>query len=154
VEKQWKNSFDAPISRALRVLISAPTAARSPILESIAALTSRPDFDHRVSERRLLIVSDMLQHTPGEFSHYSSRGLWKAYIQSALFQDTWADLKNVAVDIEYLRRAGYGQYQKEEQRNFWRHWFKKSGAKVVRYFGVPQQLDSPTTQFLEARVPK
>lgn len=56
---------------AINDLGSAKPAARSPIIATIAGPTQRPDFDGEVADRRLVIISDMLEFEPakGGYKH-------------------------------------------------------------------------------------
>jgi hypothetical protein len=144
VERRWRASFEAPIDAAVEALTRAPTARRSPIIETIAAATARPDFDSRVPRRRLLVVSDLLQHEPGGYSHYTGDLRWPRFAASRLADAAWADLTGVEVEIEYLRRPESARVQTEAHRAFWHEWFMRSGAASVRFLGAPAPLrDAP-----------
>jgi hypothetical protein len=138
VARRWRESFEAPIDAAVEALTRAPTAPRSPIIETIAAATARPDFDSRIPRRRLLVVSDLLQHEPGGYSHYTGDVRWQRFASSRLAASAWADLAGVEVEIEYLRRPESARLQSDAHRAFWRDWFLRSGATSVRFFGAPE----------------
>jgi hypothetical protein len=144
VQRRWRESFEAPIDAAVEALTRAPTARRSPIMETIAAATARPDFDSRVPRRRLLVVSDLLQHEPGGYSHYTGDMRWQRFLSSRPAASAWADLAGVEVAIEYLRRPESARQQTDAHRAFWRDWFVWSGAASVRFLGAPAPLqDEP-----------
>src|SRR5262249_20731981 len=70
LDKRWKDSFGQPLDDTIAWLKSAPTAEASPIMETIAAATQRPDFDSRIPKRKLIVVSDLLQHHAGGYTQY------------------------------------------------------------------------------------
>ncbi len=138
IKKRWDESFGNPVERAIAALTTAPTASRSPIIQAIVASTWRPDFDARVKDRRLLIVSDLLQHDSG-YTHYTtaSRDLWPMFARSRLATEAIGDLSNVVVEVEYLRRPKDASFQGEVHRAFWQRWFGEAGASSVRFIGMP-----------------
>ena len=84
IERFWERQFAVPIDTAVNRLLKAPSGGGSPILETITAATWRYDFDVSVPHRRMRIVSDLLQHEPGGYSHYQRGDPWKRFLQSAL----------------------------------------------------------------------
>ena len=135
IEDFWRRKFADPIDAAVTRLLQLPTAARSPILETITAATWRHDFDARVPQRRLRIVSDLLQHEAGIYTHYQPGDPWVRFTRTALAKKVEADLTGVAVRIDYLRRPEAIQYQNEAHRKFWERWLTERGAASVD-FGV------------------
>lgn len=129
--KKYREAFGAPVEKALAALITAPTAARSPIMETLAALTWRPDFDASVPDRSLVIVSDMLQHEPGGLSHYQSAGRWTRFMRVGLPASDDANFAGVSVRVDYIRRPDFLQLQNADHRRFWTSWFAERGANPV-----------------------
>jgi hypothetical protein len=140
IDKRWKDSFGQPIDEAINWLGSAPAAEASPIIETITAATQRPDFDRRVLNRKLVIVSDLLQYQAGSggYSQYQKSDLWQSYQRSRLAIEARADLTNAAVEIVYLARPNMAQFQSPQHRAFWRQWFTQAGASSVHFIGVPE----------------
>lgn len=129
--KKYQEAFGAPVEKALAALITAPTAARSPIMETLTALTWRPDFDASVPDRSLVIVSDMLQHQPGGMSHYQSAGRWARFMHPGLPARDDANLAGVSVRVDYIRRPDVLQLQNAAHRQFWTTWLTGRGASSV-----------------------
>ncbi len=138
IERRWREAFETPIENAIGALLRAPTARRSPIMESIAAATARPDFDARISQRRLLIVSDLIQHEPGGYTHYQPNFRWERFAQSRLSQSAQGNLAGARVDVEYLRRPNDARIQTDAHRTFWLQWFQNAGAMSINFIGIPQ----------------
>lgn len=149
IEKRYRQSFGSPVEKALEVLLRAPTATRSPILEALTAATWRPDFDTRVKNRKLYIVSDLLQHEPGGYSHYQPGDLWARFMHAGLSRKVPADLTGMQVRIDYLYRPEAMQYQNDAHQAFWTRWLTKRGAVSID-FGTsptrPPELPAPTTR--------
>lgn len=157
IKKRWDESFGNPVERAIAALAAAPMALRSPIIQAVVASTLRPDFDARVRNRRLLIVSDLLQHDPG-YSHYTTipRDLWPMFTRSRLATEAIGDLSNVNVEVEYLQRPKDARLQGEGHRAFWKRWFGEAGASPVRFIGIPDsapRLTVPKDRVTIAKMP-
>jgi hypothetical protein len=148
IEEFWQRKFANPIDTAVNRLLVLPSAPRSPILETITAASWRYDFDARVPYRHLRIISDLLQHEPGGYSHYQSGDPWPRFIRTALAKKVEADLTGVTVRIDYLRRPQAIQYQNETHRKFWERWLKERGAISVDFGLSPlrQPLPLPGTR--------
>jgi hypothetical protein len=63
IEADFRRIVGAPLNTYLDSLATVPTAEASPILETIASAVDSPDFGPNVATRRLVIVSDMAQHS-------------------------------------------------------------------------------------------
>jgi hypothetical protein len=152
VRREWTENFLNPLLASINDLGSAKPAARSPIIATIAGLTQRPDFDGEVADRRLVIISDMLEFEPakGGYKHVAGVDFLKAYQRSALATQTKAQLQNVPVVIDYLQRPNQARVQTDAHRSFWRVWFTEAGARDVAFFGVRDALAANK----DAQIPK
>ena len=139
VAKRWTDSFGKPIDEAVSELLSAPTATSSPIMEAITAATSRPDFNEQIKARRLILVSDMLQHDPGLYTQYAKDDLWRSFENSGLSGKVEANLSWTDVVVYYLRRPAAAQYQNKNNRDFWRKWLGRQGATSITFFGIADE---------------
>ncbi len=63
VQMRYEALFDRPLDRALDGLLDLIDSPVTPLLESLAELGNREDFDHTVPRRRIVLISDMLQNT-------------------------------------------------------------------------------------------
>lgn len=141
IDQYWRARFAQPLAESLDRAKALPASREaSPILEGITALTSRADFDGRVSSRRLTVVTDGLQLTPGVYSHFRGGDLWKAYQASALPAAAQADLTGVRVEIVYLRRPEFAQRQTDQHRAFLVRWLESRGAAAVTFRGAPSPV--------------
>ena len=137
IEKRYRESFGGPVEKAVEALLKAPTAARSPILEALTAVTWRSDFDARVKNRKLFVVSDLLQLGEGGYSHYQGGDLWVRFVRSGIARKVEADLTDVRVKIDYLRRAEATQHQNDAHRAFWTRWLTERGAATIDFGTTP-----------------
>lgn len=138
MDQYWRARFALPLAESLDRAKALPESSKaSPILEGITALSGRADFDGRISGRRLTVVTDGLQLTPGVYSHFRGGDLWKSYRASTLPAATQADLTGIRVEIIYLRRPEFAQRQTDQHRAFLARWLESHGASAVAFRGAP-----------------
>lgn len=68
LRKRYHEAFVAPLAQVMAGLAALPGAKTSPILAAVREIAAAPAFAH-AQRRVLVIVSDMLEHSP-EGSHY------------------------------------------------------------------------------------
>lgn len=136
IDERWSAAFRGPIDKAIVDASSAPASESSPIIQTIAAAITRPDFDARVPSRQLVIASDMMQYQKDGYSQLRGGDLWKAFQHSGLIETTALDLRGVSVAIDYLVREKYARVQGEKHRSFWQRLFSKAGAAEVTFIGL------------------
>ena len=81
VQARWDEDFAAALDRALRGAAAGGTARASPIVAGLRAVAADPDFDAAIPRRRLVLVSDLLEHDPDGFSLYvtdANYSSWRA----------------------------------------------------------------------------
>lgn len=111
--------------------------------EAVAATLARPDFDARVPRRRLIIISDMLEHEKGGYSQLKGGDLWGAWRASPLVHTARLDLRGVAVAIDYLMRGQYAAVRGQKHRDFWHRLFTEAGAAEVTFVGLQPPAATP-----------
>lgn len=134
VEQQWREGFRAPLDKVLSQMLANAQANSSPILESIQwvainalTLPTRPNIS-----RRIVLVSDMLQHTSG-LSHYREAAMsFDAFSKTPYFLRVRAPLNDVAVDLLMVNRAAVSPAHKPKIINFWTDYFDAQGASRLR----------------------
>lgn len=111
----------------------------SPILEQIQSVARMASFSSHTKNRRLILVSDLLQSTK-EAQFCVKKGHlpnFKKFKQKAYFEQIGpVDLTGVEVKIYMLIRGGYGeiglQYCNEDElHRFWSDYFTDAGAENV-----------------------
>jgi hypothetical protein len=137
-KKKWEG-FATKLRSDLDRQIAAPALATSPIFEAIQATALRtfgkPEYDGL--PKRLIIVSDLLQHVPGGLSMYQGVPSFESFKKAPYFSRVRSDLEGVSVLLYYLVRPTV----KEQDRKhiaFWESYFQAQGAEleaVEKVFG-------------------
>lgn len=130
VAESYEKRFQRPLKASLEKMLIFRSAERSPIMESLqAALASTPGFLDAAYSRRVLIVSDLLQHSAA-FSFY--RGdTWRKFQRSRNFARLARSLHGVDVEILRLPRPE-AKIDSAEVEDFWANYFDQAGARRVR----------------------
>jgi len=131
LRRQYENKFVEPMSKQLQALMSTTPAKFSPIFEMVQLVSINAFRKHDVKgERRLIILSDMLHHTP-QFSMYLNPASYDyaAFAETTYGKKTQVDLSGTDVELLYLLHTP--QIQTRRNLLFWENYFKKSGARVV-----------------------
>jgi len=131
IEKRWRTKFAAQVDRVLSTLLEAQSATMSPIAESIQQVAVQSFEDRRVKaiHRQLVIVSDMIQHTPG-LSQYRGIESFEDFRTSPYYLQVRTNLPNTDVVILYLRRPQTVRLQGRRHIEFWQNYFADAGATV------------------------
>jgi hypothetical protein len=142
-DQRWRQVYYAPFDQALERARQSPQSENSsPILEAVTALSQRADFDAAIQNRKLIVVSDGLQLTPGVYSHFKDGDPWKAYQRSALPAQVQADLTGVDVEFVYLFRPEFARRQTDKHRAFLKKWFEAHGARSFTLRGIAENGES------------
>lgn len=127
LQQQFDKVAGAQIERLLADLAHAKPQDASPILETVSEARRRPDFGKEVIDRRLIIHSDLAQHSD-DFSQYGAR---KVDLPSALGL-FGADFSGVKVRLHYIRRRALANMQRSAAHSrFWTNYFERQGASDV-----------------------
>ena len=133
IEADFRRIVGRPLNEYLNGLADVPTAEASPILETIATAVDSPDFGPNVPERRLIIVSDMAQHS----DQSSQYGQPDSYGLSPQARDFLArNMAGVHVRVHYVRRPALAPLQTAAHREFWSNWLRSEGADVQLGWGT------------------
>jgi hypothetical protein len=134
ITKDFYVRFLVPVTTTLEQSLTAEVGERSPILETLQ-LISRSQEIADGGRKTLILVSDMLQNTPG-FSHYRERRSYDDFVRSGFASDVKADFRGWEVIVVYLRRYRDRQLQQGAHVDFWQRYFHEAGGKVTRWAGV------------------
>jgi len=133
-EDDWNQQFRDPVRNAVLKTIRRKDQDSSPILEAVWLLSRLADFGPETRDRKLVIISDMLQksalHGNG-LTHYERRPDFEGFSDSAFARRYPLDLHGVTVEIEYLQRNRTLRFQTLAHCSFWRKLFERAGAKKV-----------------------
>ena len=131
LRRDFENKYVAPLMARYQDLLSDTPGKASPILEMIQ-LASITGFRKRgvQGERRLIVVSDMIQNTP-QLSMYRGIPKLEQFSQSDYGRQTSADLGGAIVEIRMLLHSP--SIQTPALLNFWREHIRSSGGRIVAY---------------------
>ncbi|OWJ64022.1 hypothetical protein [Inquilinus limosus] len=139
VEKRWREAFDTPLQDLLGSLVAAGQGDASPIMETVqsVAVAEFGDPDKKPLPKRLVLVSDMLQHSRS-FSQYNGTKTFGDFTKTDAYRALKSDLRGVDVEILYVSRANQERRQTADHIAFWTDFFTDDGAsieRIVRIFG-------------------
>ena len=103
VRRRWDTQFGQPADGVIQTLARGPGSTASPLLQAVTAVTWRRDFGPEVAQRKLVIVSDLIQHDPAGFTLLRPDAL-KRFAQSEVARGARPDLKGVEIRISVLHR--------------------------------------------------
>ena len=122
--KQFADQLDALITKIQRL----PSQARSPIFEaiqSIAVTSFGAPLSEGASEKRLVIVSDMIHYT-SELSMYQSVPEFEQFKSSEYYLRVKPNLRGANVDVYLIVRETKRDVQQPPLYKFWQDYFDSS----------------------------
>ncbi|MEM6625693.1 MAG: hypothetical protein AAF719_03240 [Pseudomonadota bacterium] len=125
IDDNWREGFFSPLKTAMDGVLADKSASNSPLFEAVYAIGDRADFQSSVDNRRLIIVSDLMQHSDA-FSLYRSKTDWDAYQSSTLSSQT-PQLFGVDVVARIVPRQRY-DLPLDDLKAFWSQYFNGTGA--------------------------
>lgn len=128
IAERYAREFTDPISQTLNSMLTGDSENQSPIMEALQSLISEtPDFTRAHGQRKIIIVSDMLQHS-NNLSFYRGQG-WEYFVKENGEQRLAGNLSNVTVEILRISRSGGSIPSKEITEGFWTRYFDKQGSR-------------------------
>lgn len=128
-QERWDADFAEALDRALRSAQSGQTQRSSPILAGIRAVAADPDFGAEIPQRRLVLVSDLLEHDPEGFSHYVSDANYASWRDGSPTGPP--DLALVDMRIVPLDRPEHAARQAFAMEHFWPAFFDAAHVQTV-----------------------
>ena len=120
LQRTFERLAGAQLDELLDGLEHAEPQPASPILEAVAATADRADFGRGIENRRLVIHSDLAQHSD-LVSHYSGDG----YEMGEEATDVlWRDMRGIHVRLHYIPRRSLSSIQGRRHQAFWTQWFE------------------------------
>lgn len=137
IEKLHREQYEAPLKEAFEKVLSASGATRSPILESIqsVALTELQRSSFVNFPKKLIVASDLLQHTDG-ISFYGSLPESVSFINSPAFSRVRTDLRGIDVELWVLQRGDASRTQPRALPDLWDQIISKQGGVLNRVYRV------------------
>ena len=125
VEDTWRDQFFQPLSSEIAATLKSKRQSASPLSEALFAAADRADFQNGRTERRVVLVSDLMQHS-ADYSFYKSGANFEAFSQTKL-ADFMPSMKGVDVVARIVPRREY-DLPLGEVKTFWRAYFRETGA--------------------------
>ena len=136
VQQRYEERFRGPLNASLKQMIAASGANSSPIMESLQALIAgTPGFLNFRGPRKVILVSDLLQHSEA-MSFYRGDD-WQSFAASPAFQRLSHTLDGATVEIFGVPRIVAKIRDPGMVEDFWLHYFDLQGADlpVLRNLG-------------------
>ncbi|CAM3292178.1 hypothetical protein SAMN04488021_1114 [Paracoccus aminovorans] len=131
VSARYDDDFIKPFNSMFDRMIAASQAKQSPIMEGVQALVSEtPGFLTFQGPRRLIVVSDLLQHS-GAMSFYRGEN-WKSFSASRAAQRLSESLGGVEVELFLIPRPADWKGDPAVLEDFWVRYFDHQGASAPR----------------------
>lgn len=133
-EQKWESEFSFRLKETLEEVVSGEVSDQSLILEAVKAISltrlAQPEFDG--VDKRLVLVSDLLQHSPGTYSHYTSQPEYESFSDTPSGAAARTNLHGVQVELHYIERPRTAGLQGAEHLQFWVSHFERNGGVVAR----------------------
>lgn len=128
-QQRWDEDFAGALDGALRSAQSGGPARASPIVAGLRAVAADPDFGAEIPQRRLVLISDLLEHDPEGFSLYSEHANfagWRAVSPQGPPDFARVDLRIVPID-----RPDHAARQAVALAEFWPSFFDAADVQTV-----------------------
>lgn len=133
VEASFRRTVGDALNAYLDSLADVSTAPASPIAEAITSVAEARDFGSNVDDRRLVILSDMAQHS-GEADQYAAPGDYA--LDGRALDLLPRNFRGVEVRVHYVRRPELNRLQTANHQAFWQGWFEEAGARAEIGWGL------------------
>ena len=128
IAQRYRQEFREPIDRLLDGLLQGDSENRSPIMEALQSLIAGiKEFTQLDSRRKVVIVSDMLQHSDS-LSFYRGQG-WDYFAQEQGELRLAKSLTGVEVEIWRIPRGGANVPDNALVEDFWVRYFDRQGSR-------------------------
>lgn len=120
-DRLWKKQFAEKIDAVVADLQNIPEEANSPVLEgiqSVAVTALGAPLAEKATDRRLVIISDMIHNTP-ELKMYGGVPSFDRFKTTQYFARIKPQLRQAKVDIFLLVRETHRNVQQPPLYNFW-----------------------------------
>jgi hypothetical protein len=128
-KRKWADGFKKPLEAALVTEMAASAADMSPIMATIQQIAV-DRFTGRAAAsipKRLIVVSDMIEHTP-EYSQYRGDLTYDRFKRSPAYRRVRTDLNGATVTIEYVQRLK-PPIDSVAHMAFWEEWVRDNGGE-------------------------
>lgn len=136
-EKNYEEKFKKPIRDILGKIVNDQSDIESPIMESLQSIsvTSFIGEQNKNAEKKLIIVSDLLQHSKS-FSVYKGIPDFNTFKDTPYWRSIKADFKDVDVEIYVLNRSNAIALQNPRLLKLWTDYFENQYTTVKNVIPV------------------
>lgn len=137
IRQRYNERFLAVLNQTIDALLIATTLPNSPIIESLraAAITSFGSNDSRHVPLRVLLISDMVQHT-NSVSHFRSNPDFPTLSKTMTWATIRPNLHGADVEILYLLRPNatraHVPIQNRSHQLFWEQLISASNGRLMK----------------------
>jgi hypothetical protein len=135
VQAAWDEDFAQALESALRSASSGGPQRASPIVAGLRAVAADPDFGADIPRRRLVLMSDLLEHNPQGFSLYVSDANYAAW--RAASASGPPDLARVDLRVVPIDRPDNAERQGQAMEQFWPAFFDAADVQSVSIDPAP-----------------
>lgn len=131
-KRRWSEEFAAPLEAEMDRLLDGDDAETSPIIETIQHVAAQRFAGHSMAgrDKRLVIFSDMMEHTP-LYSQYGGTSLaYDDYLKTQAARALSTDLSGADVSIRYVRRLN-ARVDEGTHMEFWARWIDESNGRLA-----------------------
>lgn len=135
VQATWDEEFAQALDSALRSAGSGGPQRASPIIAALRAVAADPEFGSEIPRRRLVLVSDLLEHNPQGFSLYvpeANYAAWRASAATGPPDFARVDLRVIPID-----RPDSAEDQVRAIEDFWPAFFDAADVQSVSIDPAP-----------------
>ena len=128
-QQRWDEEFAGALAAALRSAQAGGSQRASPVVAGWRAVAADPEFDPAIPNRRLVRVSDLLEHNPNGFSLYVSNAdysMWRT-----LSPQGAPDLARVDVRLVPVDRPDHAGQQSSAMERFWTPFFDAADVQTL-----------------------
>jgi len=128
-EQAFQEQFKSSLDGGIREAIQNDRADSSPLFETFEQLLRRPDFAPNIDNRRLIIVSDMIQNSP-RYSFYRQPADWDLFAEAVGYagSERFEGVNIIAHQANRDRGPG-----RDELRAFWEEYFVAVGGGELSF---------------------
>lgn len=128
IAERYRSEFLNPVNDTLAAMLTSEKENQSPIMEAMQSLIAEtPDFTRVQGRKKLIVVSDMLQHSD-TLSFYRRQG-WDFFSGSIGDHRLAGNLSSVEVEIYLIPRSGPNIPKRQFAEDFWVRYFDRQGAR-------------------------
>lgn len=135
VQATWDEEFAQALDSALRSAGAGGPQRASPIIAALRAVAADPDFGAEIPQRRLVLVSDLLEHNPQGFSLYVPDANYAAW--SGATPNRAPDFARVDLRVVPIDRPDNAAQQAQAINQFWPAFFEAADVQSVSMDPAP-----------------